>query len=511
MSISAGGSQGYPPCQAPPGQSQPVTPCIDSNGNLAYGCPIGPGLPSCPASSLPPPPLSTLTGSGYTLNGQILGGAFKLIGSDSTYCSISGESCSQQSSWSYTVGNTTLTAYRFGFIMQISVSGDHIVARTSCQVAASFYTDQCTTQQVNSLNQVLSIVNQYDLAKGQVTLNISVPSSYVASNLTRYGIIDGWVGQNGQCTIPSASSGPSCGNSGTGGCITSLPYGGQAAVTPCQGHAIIPNSLSGYSLSSFPLSGTPFQIAQSQLNQLNPNVQYTFTVTGLGPQFKAICGTSNCSASSTQDCLTAGGGTTAVGGNINANACFIQADYGITVQIPIIFDVLGFAPCGKCISSGSSGTTTATTSGGGITVHVQDGILGLPVTSAQVGYASASGGGGCTSAQQSTGTDPNGNVAFYGLPAGSYVVCASAGSGTVTLLFFVIGIVYQQQQANVGVSSGSNTPVTLVLQPSFASAFTLIGAVAFFLIIILAAVVLIILVGYRGRSTAQFVSGVRKR
>jgi hypothetical protein len=200
-----------------------------------------------------------------------------------------------------------------------------------------------------------------------------------------------------------------------------------------------------------------------------------------------------------------------VGGNINANACFIQADYGITVQIPIIFDVLGFAPCGKCISSGSSGTTTATTSGGGITVHVQDGILGLPVTSAQVGYASASGGGGCTSAQQSTGTDPNGNVAFYGLPAGSYVVCASAGSGTVTLLFFVIGIVYQQQQANVGVSSGVNTPVTLVLQPSFASAFTLIGAVAFFLIIILAAVVLIILVGYRGRSTAQFVSGVRKR
>jgi hypothetical protein len=511
QTLSVGGSSQYPPCQAPPGQSQPVTPCIDSNGNLAYGCPIGPGLPPCPASSLPPPPLSSVTGSGYTLNGQILGGAFKLIGSDSTYCLISGEACSQPSSWSYNLANQTLTAYRFGFIMQISVSGDHIVAKTSCQVAVSFYADQCTTQQVNSLNQVLNVVNSYDLAKGQVMLNISVPTSYVASNLTRYGIIDGWLGQNGQCTIPSASSGPSCGNSGTGGCIVSLPYGGQAAITPCQGHAIIPNSLSGYSISSFPLAGTQFQINQNQLSQLNPNVQYTFTITGLGPQYKALCGTSNCSASSVQDCLTAGGGTTAVGGNINANACFIQADYGITVQIPILFDVLGVAPCGKCIISGSTTTVTTTTSGGGITVHVQDGILGLPVTSAQVGFASTSGGGGCSSAQQSTGTDPNGNVAFYGLPAGSYVVCASAGSGTVTLLFFVIGIVYQQQQANVGVSSGVNTPVTIVLQPSLGSAFTLIGTVAFFVILILAAVVLIILVGYRGRSTGQFVSGVRKQ
>lgn len=509
QSLSVGGGTGYPACQAPPGQIQPVTPCIDSNGNIQYGCPIGPGLPPCPASSLPP--LSSITGSGFTLNGQILGGAFKLIGSDSTYCSISGESCSQSNSWSYTVANTTLTAYRFGFIMQISVSGDHIVAKTSCQVAISIYADQCTTQQVNSLNQVLNIINSNDLAKGQVVLSISVPSSYVASNLTRYGIIDGWVGQNGQCTIPSASSGPSCGNSGSGGCIVSLPYGGQAAITPCQGHAIIPNSLSGYSISSFPTPGTQFQISQSQLSQLNPNVQYTFQLTGLGPQYKAICGTSNCGASSVQDCLTAGGGTTAVGGNINANACFIQADYGITVQIPILFDVLGFAPCGRCISSGSSTTPTATTSGGGITVHVQDGILGLPVTSAQVGYASTSGGGGCSSAQQSTGTDPNGNVAFYGLPAGAYVVCASAGSGTVTLLFFVIGIVYQQQQANVGVSSGVNTPVTIVLQPSLGSAFTLIGTITFFALIILGAVVVIILVGFRGRSTAQFVSGVRKR
>jgi hypothetical protein len=507
QSISVGGGSQYPPCQAAPGQQQPVAPCIDSNGNIQYGCAIGPGLPPCPASSLPPLS-SVVSGSGYTLNGQILGGAFKLLGSDSTYCSISGESCSQSNSWSYQLANQTLTVYRFGFIIQLSISGDHIVAKTTCQVALSLYTDQCTTNQVNSLNQVLNIVNANDLAKGQVGLTISVPQQYVASNITRYGIIDGWIAQNGQCTIPSASSGPSCGNSGTGGCIVSLPYGGQAAITPCQGHAIIPNNLNGYTPTSFPVAGTQFQISQSQLSALNPNVQYTFTLTGVGPQFKALCGTSNCSASSTQDCLTAGGGTTAVGGNINANACFIQADYGITVQIPIIFDVLGLAPCGRCISSGSSTTTTTTTSGGGITVHVQDGLFGLPVNSAQVGYASASGGGGCTSAQQSTGTDANGNVAFYGLPAGSYVVCASAGSGTVTLIFFVIGIVYQQQQANVGVSTGVNTPVTIVLQPSLGSAFTLIGAMAFFVILILMGIVVIFVVRGGARS-ASFFTGLR--
>jgi hypothetical protein len=512
QSVTVGGNSQYPACQAPPGQQQPVTPCIDSNGNLAYGCPIGPGLPPCPASSIPPLS-STVSGSGYTLNGQILGGAFKLVGGDTTFCSISGISCGQQNTWSYNLASLTLTAYRFGFIVQISVSGDHVVAKTTCQVAVSFYTDQCTTQMVNSLNQVLNVINQNDLAKGQVVLNISVPTSYVASNLTRYGIIDGFLGPNGQCTIPSASSGPSCGNSGTGGCIVSLPYGGQAAITPCQGGANIPSNVGGgYGISAFPVAGTQFQISQTQMQQLNPNVQYTFTITGLGPQYKALCGTANCSASSTQDCLTAGGGTTAVGGNINANACFIQADYGITIQIPIVFDVLGYAPCTKCITSGSTTTQNVTTSGGGITVHVQDGVLGLPVNSAQVGYASTSGGGGCSSSQQSTGTDANGNVAFYGLPAGSYVICASAGSGTVTLLFFTVGIVYQQQQANAGVSSGANTPVLLVLQPSLGSAFTLIGAIAFFVILILIALVVIVLVLGAGKaSTALNLIGGGKK
>jgi hypothetical protein len=372
----------------------------------------------------------------------------------------------------FTFSNTNYAGYLFeyGFAIRLQIVNDVPVMAYFCNpspVGAS----RCQPAEQGAATDAFTFINSRDSVSGTVAVDITVPNTLVTGPSDRLSIIGAWTSAGG-CPL-----------------ISQLQYGGIITIQQCSSHVIIP-------IKNLPYAPFQYQAVTSYTtNQLQniavaggfSTVTALITINKMAVKYNSACN-GDCGSATTGDPI-------------------VQADMtpnSLQVDVPIIFDLLDVTPnipptgsCGGLIPNCPQPHGNF----GAVAVHVQDSFTTLPLRAMSIALIGTTAGGCSSATSYSAQTDKSGNYNFTAVGAGTYLVCASGGSGLLQLFFFTTWIQYNQAQQQVTTVVGKTNAVTLSLQPNLYGQLTWVAI----LLIVVAMFFLIVGVSFKLRPSKSIV------